>query len=176
MAVENFEQILQSINNSEIRIALERLFAMAGIGPGSDGTSLSQNVVGDVTGDLTGDVTGNVVGNVTGAQTGNRKDTIGTLVVDTDLNDGGFTTQHVHLDGSSASVAVTKFKPVVGRLYIIVCDDATSAVSVTCSSGGTFDGTNSVATFDAAGETLIVYAISTTQMVIFENIGSVTLS
>jgi hypothetical protein len=54
MAIENFEQILQSINNSEIRIALEKLFAMAGIGTGSDGTSLSQDVIGDVTGDLTG--------------------------------------------------------------------------------------------------------------------------
>jgi hypothetical protein len=66
MAVENFEQILQSINNSEIRIALERLFALAGIGPGSDGSAISQDVIGDVTGDLTGNVTGNVAGDLTG--------------------------------------------------------------------------------------------------------------
>ena len=67
MAVENFEQILSSINNSEIRQALEKLFALAGIGTGSDGTSLSQDVIGDVT----GNVTGNVTGDVTGALTSN---------------------------------------------------------------------------------------------------------
>jgi hypothetical protein len=64
MAVENFEQILCSINNSEIRIALERLFAMAGIGTGSDGSSISQDVVGDVEGNLTGNVTGDLTGDV----------------------------------------------------------------------------------------------------------------
>jgi hypothetical protein len=60
MAVENFEQILCSINNSEIRQSLEKLFALVGVGTGSDGTSLSQDVVGDLTGDVTGDLTGNV--------------------------------------------------------------------------------------------------------------------
>jgi len=66
MAVENFEQILCSINNSEIRIALERLFALCGVGTGSDGTDIEKDVVGDVTGNLTGNVTGDVTGNVTG--------------------------------------------------------------------------------------------------------------
>jgi hypothetical protein len=65
MAVENFEQILQCINNSEIRIALERLFALCGVGTGSDGTAINKDVVGD----LTGNVEGNVVGDVTGTVT-----------------------------------------------------------------------------------------------------------
>ena len=55
MAIQKFEHILQSINNSEIRIALEKLFALLSTGTGSDGTNL--NLVGDVTGDVTGSVT-----------------------------------------------------------------------------------------------------------------------
>lgn len=70
MAVENFEQILQSINNSEIRQALEKLFALCGVSTGSDGTNIAKDVVGDVTGDLTGDVTGDLTGDVTGDVTG----------------------------------------------------------------------------------------------------------
>ena len=71
MAIENFEQILQSINNSEIRIALEKLFALVNIGTGSDGSNLELvgNLTGDVTGDLTGDVTGDVTGAVNGGWT-----------------------------------------------------------------------------------------------------------
>jgi hypothetical protein len=56
MAVENFEQILQSINNSELRIALEKLFALVNVGTGSDGSNLE--LVGNLTGDVTGNVTG----------------------------------------------------------------------------------------------------------------------
>jgi hypothetical protein len=70
MAVENFEQILCSINNSEIRIALERLFALAGIGPGSDGTSISQDIIGDVTGVITGSAGSTLIGDITGDVTG----------------------------------------------------------------------------------------------------------
>ena len=66
MAIENFENILQSINNSEIRIALEKLFALAGIGTGSDGSSLSQDVIGNLTGDVVGAVTGDVTGDING--------------------------------------------------------------------------------------------------------------
>jgi hypothetical protein len=56
MAIQNFEQILQGINNSEIRIALEALFGLVNVGTGSDGTNLE--LVGDLTGDVTGDLTG----------------------------------------------------------------------------------------------------------------------
>jgi hypothetical protein len=62
---QTFSQILQSINNSEIRIAIEMIMNIAGIQPG-DSTGPST-----LTGDLTGDVTGNLTGNVTGDVTGN---------------------------------------------------------------------------------------------------------
>jgi len=65
---ETFGQMLQSINNSEIRITLEKIFGLLGLQPG-DSTGPS-TLVGDVTGDLTGDVTGDVAGDLTGDVTG----------------------------------------------------------------------------------------------------------
>jgi hypothetical protein len=67
MAVQNFEQILQGIHNTEIRIALELLFGFAGVGKGNTGDAVVKDVVGDLTGNVTGDVTGNVTGNVDAA-------------------------------------------------------------------------------------------------------------
>ena len=40
---------------------------------------------------------------------------------------------------------------------------------------GTFDGTNHTATFNAANEALVLFAISSTRFIIVENIGSVSL-
>jgi hypothetical protein len=60
---QKFEQILPSIHNTEIRYALELLFAMAGLSTGSDGTNAE--LVGSLTGNVTGDVAGDVTGSVT---------------------------------------------------------------------------------------------------------------
>lgn len=65
---ETLAQILQSINNSELRISIEKIMGLLGLQPG-DSTGPSA-FVGDVTGDLTGNVTGNVTGDVTGDVTG----------------------------------------------------------------------------------------------------------
>jgi hypothetical protein len=98
MAVENFEQILCGINNSEIRIALERLFALCGVTTGNSGSGIVKDVIGDVTGDLTGDVTGNVTGDVTGdvigdivgALTGsNSAGVVNMLIQNAQLGSGG---------------------------------------------------------------------------------------
>ena len=65
---QKFEHILQSINNSEIRIALEALFAIAGIGPGqSTGSPIEQDIIGNTAGVHTGAVTGDVTGSIDGA-------------------------------------------------------------------------------------------------------------
>jgi len=66
---QTFEQILQSINNSEIRIALENLFAIVGVGTGDSVEGGSGPITADVTGDLTGNVTGNVTGTLVGPAT-----------------------------------------------------------------------------------------------------------
>lgn len=70
---QKFQDILTMIQNSQIRVALERMFAIIGVS-GSDTAStftIDGDITGDVTGDLTGDVTGDVTGNVTGDLTGN---------------------------------------------------------------------------------------------------------
>ena len=65
---QTFEQILTSINNTEIRMALEQLFAIVGAGTGSTVEGgIAQDVTGDVTGNVTGDVTGDLTGDVAGA-------------------------------------------------------------------------------------------------------------
>jgi hypothetical protein len=69
MAIQNFEQILQGINNSEIRIALELLFGFAGVGNGNTGDAVVKDVIGDLTGNVTGNVEGNVVGTLSGRAT-----------------------------------------------------------------------------------------------------------
>jgi len=72
MASYKFSDLLQSIQNTQIRLAIERMFSLVGVS-GSTSTSnpaaLTGNVTGDVTGDLTGNVTGNVTGDVTGSAT-----------------------------------------------------------------------------------------------------------
>lgn len=63
-----FSDLLLSIQNTQIRIALERMFAIIGVAKTDYAGSVT--VEGDVTGDVTGALTGNVTGNVTGDVTG----------------------------------------------------------------------------------------------------------
>ena len=181
MAVENFEQILQSINNSEIRVALEKLFALAGISTGSDGTSLSQNVIGDVTGNVTGNVTGDVTGDVIGDVSGVVSGVLNlaaTQYIDgpVDLGNGDFPTSFIKLRGASTTLNITDWTFTEGGLYVLSCHDSTEDSNVTMSSGKTFDGTNNKATFDAENETLVLFGAESGEMVIVENLGAVTPS
>jgi hypothetical protein len=177
MAVENFEQILQCINNTEIRIALERLFALCGVGTGSDGASITQNVVGNLTGNVTGDLLGTTVGTHIGDNEGDEIKQLTTYSVDTDLDDTDLPTTMIDLNGSTASADVIKFTPEPGKMYVISCSDVgTADPSITASSGITLDGTNDKATFDAADECLIIFCINATTCLIIENIGGVVLS
>ena len=67
-----FEQIVQSINNTELRIAVENLFGILGIGRGDKegSATISAAVTGGVTGNVVGDVTGNLTGDSAGTHTG----------------------------------------------------------------------------------------------------------
>lgn len=84
----------------------------------------------------------------------------------------------VLLNHATVVIAATLDAPVVGDELIIVDSSATgtAAHTVTLSGGVTWDGTNTVATFNLLGETLHVIAITTTRWLILENIGSVALS
>jgi outer membrane lipoprotein SlyB len=179
LMAQYFEQIMQSINNSEIRIALEKLFAIAGIGKGSQvgDPGFVGNLTGNVTGDVLGDVVGDVTGDVLGDITGDQIRVTSTKSVDEDMGDADtFATTLIDLDGTSASVALTKFTPTIGKTYVIFCSDASNAVTLTTSSGVTLDGTNDLATFDAADECIVITCINATTCLVVENIGGVVLS
>lgn len=79
--------------------------------------------------------------------------------------------------GGTGIANMTLGAPSPGDQATIRIDSITSGnVVVTCAAGVTLDGTNDVATFDAAGETLVLaYKAANTWQVVM-NIGGVTLS
>jgi hypothetical protein len=80
------------------------------------------------------------------------------------------------IEGGTGIADMTLAAPSKGDVATIRIDSITSGdVVVTCAEGVTFDGTNDKATFDAAGETLVLaYKNDTTWQVVM-NIGGVTL-
>lgn len=82
----------------------------------------------------------------------------------------------VLLNTADGAMAVTLAAPTVNQLLIITqIDGGTDGHTVTLDAG-TFDGTNEIATFNAAGETLILFGVSATRFAILANTGSVVLS
>lgn len=125
-------------------------------------------VTGNVAGDVTGDVDGNIVGEHTMEVTAHDADAA--------LGDADFATQLITLDGG-ASCDITEWTPTVGKMYILTCIDVSVAnPTVTLSTGITWDGTNDTATFDAAGETITVVAVSATRLMVVANPNSIAFS
>jgi len=160
---QTIAQVISSINNSELRIAIEMLLtALAS-------TGLTTNVTGNLTGNVTGNLTGDVAGDITLPKT--------SIAADTDLSDGDFDTSFIDLSGEDASCDISNWVPTPGKFYVITCSDVSTAdPTVTLKLGATFDGTNDIATFDAAAESLVLFAISATRLVIVENVDEVALS
>lgn len=98
-------------------------------------------------------------------------------VMDTDgecqLLHGG----HIYLDSSGAALAVTMSADiVVGSSWMFTAPaGGTNDATVTLASGMTWDGTNDVATFNAAGETIFADMISATRLMV-ANISGLTFS
>jgi len=65
--------------------------------------------------------------------------------------------------------------PTPGQLLIVTQANA-GDVGHTLTTAGTFDGTNNTATFNAAADTLALFALSSTRWIILNNTGSVALS
>lgn len=64
-----------------------------------------------------------------------------------------------------------------GQLLIIHnLSTNTTAHVVTCASGVTFNGTNAIATFDGAGDQLLLISLSTTRWLVLLNTGSIGFS
>jgi hypothetical protein len=73
-------------------------------------------------------------------------------------------------------LAATIAAPRAGRwLFIQQIDAGTDGHTVTLTEG-TFNETNTIATFNADNEALLLYGVSATRFVVVENIGSVALS
>lgn len=79
-----------------------------------------------------------------------------------------------------ASTAILIDVPAPGRAgkFLVIRDNSASgtAAHVATSTGGTFDGTNNTATFNAPGEQLLLYSISSTVWIILLNSGAVAMS
>lgn len=84
--------------------------------------------------------------------------------------------QFVTLSSTTPLIAATIAAPRAGRFLVISQIDGGTAGHTVTLAAGTFDGTNEIATLDAAGETLVLYGVSATRFVIVENIGAVGLS
>ena len=110
---------------------------------------------------------GAVVGDVTRVATN--------YAADAALGDADFPTSFIELDGGG-TCDITEFTPTKGKTYVIVCTDSTVDPTITTSAGVTFDGTNNTASFPDAGDALVLFAISATQLIVVENIGTVGLT
>jgi hypothetical protein len=84
---------------------------------------------------------------------------------------------YVELNTAAGKIEATIAAPAAGRFLVITqIDTGTDGHTVTLTAG-VFDASNNdIATFDAAGETLILFGVSATRFIIIENIGSVGLS
>lgn len=85
----------------------------------------------------------------------------------------------VVLNNADSAIAATIATIRAGRdLVIVQADGGTEGHTVTIAGGGanTFDGTNEIATLNAAAEALVLRGVSATRFAILLNIGSVGLS
>lgn len=81
------------------------------------------------------------------------------------------------IEGDTGIADLTLAAPTPGAVAYIKLDSLTSgSVIVTCATGVTFDGANDIATFDAAGEELVLFYKSATKWAVAQNVGSVALS
>lgn len=81
------------------------------------------------------------------------------------------------ITGGTGIADMTLAAPSEGDVATIRINSITSGtVVLTCAAGVTFDGTNNTATFDAAGDSLVLAYKSATQWQIVLNIGAVALS
>lgn len=81
------------------------------------------------------------------------------------------------ITGGTGIADMTLAAPSVGDVATIRIDSLTSnTVVVTCAPGVTVDGTNSIMTFNAANDTIILAYKSATQWQVVANIGGVALS
>lgn len=85
------------------------------------------------------------------------------------------TASFIQLNHATVAIELTAM-PTAGRFLVITQADAGTVGHTVTLSPGTFDGTNDVATFNAPGETLVLFGLSNTRYAIVLNLGAVGLS
>ena len=89
---------------------------------------------------------------------------------------GAFVSSFCQLNHASVKIEATLAALAEGKVHVFTQIDAGTAAHTVTLSIGTFDGTNNTATFNAAGESLLVMGMDGTDGVIIENIGGVAMS
>lgn len=82
----------------------------------------------------------------------------------------------VTLSSTTPKIEATIAAPVPGQFLVITQIDAGTAGHTVTLTAGTFDGSANVATFNAVGDTLVLFGVSATRYVVVENIGTVGLA
>lgn len=83
---------------------------------------------------------------------------------------------YVQLNDDTPLIAATIAVPEAGRLLVITQIDTGTAGHTVTLTAGTYDGSATIATFNAQYETLVLFGVSATRFVIIQNIGAVALS
>lgn len=76
----------------------------------------------------------------------------------------------------TSKIEMTIAAPAAGRFLIIYQKDAGTAGHTVTLTAGTFDGSHTIATFNAQDKCLVLFGISATRFVIVANIGTVALT
>lgn len=101
----------------------------------------------------------------------------GTVFAPSDVTVSGElpTASFVQLNHATVAIALTAF-PTAGRFLVITQADAGTVGHTVTLGPGTYDGTNHIATFNAPGETLVLFGLSSTRFAVVLNLGAVGLS
>ena len=172
--------VIQAVDNNDfwavsMSITATELAYLDGITPGT--VTASKAVVVDANKDI-GDFRNVTVGGtlgVTGAVTLGGALAIPTVDPSTDdaIANYGLTT----IGSTSGAVAYSLDAPAAGLLKILACTEGSTANTVVVTAtGATFDGTNDIATFNAAAENLSLIGLSTALWAITGNVGAVALT
>jgi len=86
------------------------------------------------------------------------------------------TVAYVQLNKATPKLEMTIAAPVANQLMIITQTDSGTAGHTVTLTAGTYDGSATIATLDAAEETLILFGLSATRYVVVSNIGTIVLS
>lgn len=133
--------------------------------------SLTNKVISNCT--ITNNVTGNLTGNVVGDHIFGAADAI---VASEDMSDTDFASGFITLNGTAACV-ITNWTPTVGKIYVFRCvTSVANSPTVALSSGGTWDATNDLATFDGVGEFLVVMCVAALTLEVIANPNSIAFS